>query len=196
VNEPLAFATAVFLLLVTPGPTNTLLATAGATSGFRRAVPLLAAELGGYLVSVSTLMVLLGPEIATRPALGQALRLASAGCLIFVAARLWGTSPVAGEAPRAVTFRHVFFTTLLNPKGLVFAFAIFPPVSAGARLAVVPWLGGFSVLTVAVGTAWIALGTAAGRPLRRAVEAGLVRRFGAGVVGVFGLLLAVSVCRS
>lgn len=193
-TDPLAFATAVVALLVTPGPTNTLLATAGATVGFRRALGLLVAELSGYFVAVSTLILVLGPAIATRPALGLGLRCVSAACLVYVATRLWRSPIDERQAP--ITSRHVFFTTLLNPKTLVFAFAIFPSVSADARLAVLPWLGGFSVLVATVGTVWIALGTAAGRPFRRAVEAGLVRRLGAGVVGAFGVLLAVSVvCR-
>jgi len=43
-DDPLLFALAVLTILGTPGPTNTLLATAGATGGLRRSLPLVPAE--------------------------------------------------------------------------------------------------------------------------------------------------------
>ena len=188
-----AFAAAVGALLVTPGPTNTLLATAGATVGFRRAAPLLLGELCGYLVSVSTLLLVLGPVVAARPALALALRGASAVCLLFIAWRLWRAPARASSARASISVRHVFVTTLLNPKGLVFAFAIFPPPTTGAAIALLPWLGVFSLLISTIGAAWIAVGSAVGTRLPRAVASGLVRRVGASVVAVFGVLWAASV---
>ncbi|MFY8031875.1 MAG: hypothetical protein ACOVO5_08585 [Devosia sp.] len=46
-TDPLLFLAAVLTLLGTPGPTNTLLATAGATAGVRRSLPRLLGVLGG-----------------------------------------------------------------------------------------------------------------------------------------------------
>ncbi|EMR4172488.1 LysE family translocator, partial [Pseudomonas aeruginosa] len=40
-------------ILLTPGPTNTLLAAAGLAQGFRRAAPLVGFELAGYLVGIT-----------------------------------------------------------------------------------------------------------------------------------------------
>ena len=39
-QDPVLFTLTVLFILGTPGPTNTLLATAGGTVGFRRALPL------------------------------------------------------------------------------------------------------------------------------------------------------------
>src|SRR6516165_2698984 len=68
------FVVAAVSLLVTPGPTNTLLATSGASAGLRRSAHLLVAELGGYLLAIALLRALLGPMIAATPMLGEVLR--------------------------------------------------------------------------------------------------------------------------
>ncbi len=62
-QNPVLFALAV---LGTPGPTNTLLATAG----LRRSLPLIPAEAAGYTIAVLTL----GPVVAGAPLLAGALR--------------------------------------------------------------------------------------------------------------------------
>ena len=71
------FVVAAVSLLVTPGPTNTLLATSGASAGVRRSAHLLVAELGGYLLAIALLRALLGPMIAATPMLGELLRMAA-----------------------------------------------------------------------------------------------------------------------
>ncbi|SAK46672.1 putative transmembrane protein [Caballeronia hypogeia] len=43
----------IVVILVTPGPTNTLLAAAGLRRGVKRAMPLVGAELGGYFIAIS-----------------------------------------------------------------------------------------------------------------------------------------------
>jgi threonine/homoserine/homoserine lactone efflux protein len=86
--EPAAFAIACFPLLAAPGPTNTLLATSGAAIGVRGSLPLLAAELSGYLLAIFLLRVLVGPLIAAVPAFGIALRIAAVIYLLHLAAKL------------------------------------------------------------------------------------------------------------
>jgi threonine/homoserine/homoserine lactone efflux protein len=54
---------AALSVLVTPGPTNTLLATAGAGLGFRRALPLLTAELSGYFLAIIASRVGPSPQL-------------------------------------------------------------------------------------------------------------------------------------
>ena len=55
-QDPFLFAAAVLAILWTPGPTNTLLATAGATRGFRHSLPLIPAEAAGYAISILVLL--------------------------------------------------------------------------------------------------------------------------------------------
>jgi hypothetical protein len=106
------FVVASASLLAIPGPTNTLLATSGASIGLRRSAHLLAAELGGYLSTIAILRFFLGPWIAATPTLGGALRMAVAIYLIFLAIKLWrhGNRQTYEGAP--ITFYRVFITTL------------------------------------------------------------------------------------
>ncbi|MGN4075192.1 hypothetical protein ACS0X5_11490 [Burkholderia gladioli] len=50
--SPLLFGLTVASILAMPGPTNTLLATGGATVGLRRALPLALAEALGYGLAI------------------------------------------------------------------------------------------------------------------------------------------------
>lgn len=189
-HDPFAFALAVLALLATPGPTNTLLAAAGASDGVRPALRLVSAELAGYLVSISLLLFLAGPAVAASPALATALKLAAGAWLAVSAVRLWREAGDGFAAtPRPVTLRRVFVTTLLNPKALVFALVLIPP---GGPAAVAPWLAFFSGLVALVGSGWVVVGGLIARSGGRAVTPRRVSRTAALVLAAFATLLAGS----
>jgi threonine/homoserine/homoserine lactone efflux protein len=188
-TEPLAFIVAVLGLLATPGPTNTLLAASGAAVGLRRSLHLIPTEVTGYLCSILALTLVLGPVAQTWPLFGSTLRVCCALWLACLAWRHWTAAAEHGVEARAVPFAKVFVTTLLNPKGLIFAFAIIPHLAEGNVPAALPYLAGLTVLIVAVGTSWIGIGaalTAAGARPR------WVQRVSAAVLGVFALVLSGS----
>src|SRR3954454_18384080 len=190
-TEPIAFILAVLGLLATPGPTNTLLAASGAAVGVRRSLHLIPAEVSGYLCSILVLALVLGPVAQNWPLFGSALRVCCGLWLAFLAWRHW-TAAVHGVEARSVPFSRVFVTTLLNPKGLIFAFAIIPWLSAGDLVAALPYLAGLVGLIVAVGITWIGIGAAL-------VAAGArhrwVQRVSAGVLGGFALVVSGSAFR-
>jgi len=62
-HDPVSFTLAVLALLVTPGPTNTLLAASGAIAGLARSMRLIPAELCGYLAAIATLLFIADPAI-------------------------------------------------------------------------------------------------------------------------------------
>lgn len=187
-EDPILFAAAVLAILCTPGPTNTLLATAGATRGFWRSLPLVPAEAAGYAISILTLGLLLGPAIASAPLVGAALRAAVGVYLLLLAIGLWRRGGVALSAGAAVTPSQVFVTTLLNPKAIVFALGVVPFTAPR------PWLYllGFNALLVLVASCWIAAGALLGRAASNRGWATAVPRVGAAVVGSFAVLLIMA----
>ncbi|MDR3471491.1 MAG: lysine transporter LysE [Devosia sp.] len=161
-TNPWLFLLAVLTVLATPGPTNTLLASGAAVSGLRRSLPLLSAELGGYLITVDLVGLLLRPEISAHPAVGVGMKIAVALYLAYAAVRLWRKTGPAGGVGTAVRWSNVFIATLLNPKGLIFALAIIPFGHPDVAL----YLLAFAGSVVGVGFLWLVaghlLGAAAG----------------------------------
>jgi threonine/homoserine/homoserine lactone efflux protein len=188
-EDPALFTLAVLAVLGTPGPTNTLLATAGATAGLRRSLPLIPAEAAGYTISILVVASALGPVMAQAPLLAAVLRAAVGAYLLHLALRLWRHGGASLAAGAAVTPAQVFIATLLNPKAIVFALGILP---FGVGRGVWPYLLGFLLLLTAVATAWIATGAMLGGAAGRRGWGHAVPRLGAAAVGTFALLLLVT----
>jgi threonine/homoserine/homoserine lactone efflux protein len=187
-EDPLLFALAVLAILGTPGPTNTLLATSGASAGVRRSLGLVPAEAAGYTISILAIGLLLGPWIAGQPAVATGLRAAVGLYLLWLAVRLWRRGGEALARGVLVTPGQVFVTTLLNPKAIVFALGILP---FGAER-VWPYMAGFLLLLGGVAVGWIAAGAMLERAAGRAGWSGLVPRIGAAAVGSFAVLLVAA----
>jgi threonine/homoserine/homoserine lactone efflux protein len=186
-----AFALAVLLLLLTPGPTNTLLAVSGAARGLKASLPLIGAELAGYLTAIVPLVFLAAPLLAEQPVASLVIKLASTLWVLLLAARLWTRPPSATE-PGAITAATVYGTTVLNPKALIIGLALIPPASFAAPETLVlplPYLALFALLVMVVATCWLSAGTAI---LRRVATTNplLFGRVAASFLVVFAISLA------
>jgi threonine/homoserine/homoserine lactone efflux protein len=121
-------------------------------------------------------------------AIALALRVVVALYLCFLAVRLWRSGVAATGSGRAIRFRDVLVTTMLNPKALLFAFGIVPLHAPGAML----YLAAFVLMVIAAGSCWILLGIAVARGLLSTAATRLVPRFGAVAIAAFaGYLLLV-----
>lgn len=168
------------LVLGVPGPTNALLAAAGAERR-RDGIAIVAAVVVGYAVSVTVLRFAGMPILTSIPELGAALRLILAAWLCWLGCCLWRRPPadrVGGVGPRAV-----LLATLLNPKGAVFAFALWPAAVAtedGTMLAA--WCAGLAFVIAAVSALWLIFGrlvaTAAPRGARLVARLSALLLFG------------------
>ena len=184
-TNPWLFILAVLTVLATPGPTNTLLASGSAIAGIRASLPLLLAELVGYLITVDLVGFLLRPLLMAQPTIGTALKIVVALYLAYMAIQLWRRAGYAASGQAVVTWRSVFIATLLNPKGLIFALAIIP----FGHPEVPFYLLAFGLSVIAIGFLWLAagnlIGAAAGERRR------LVPRIASiALVGFAGLIAA------
>lgn len=189
----LPFVLAVLGLLIVPGPTNTLMAAAGATRGVRRSLHLIAGELGGYLIAITVWTELVGAAAAAQPLIGVAAKLIAAGFLLWSAWKLWSHPRLSGQPATAISLARVFTTTLVNPKGLVFAFAIFPHLGFVARL---PYLGVMGALVIVTAMAWQTLGGAVASSSRGLLTAARIEKASAVALAVFAVLLIVQTVES
>jgi threonine/homoserine/homoserine lactone efflux protein len=184
--DPLLYLLAVAMLLATPGPTNTLMATSGATAGIRGSLVLLLAELAGYLIAVEAIRLLLGPVIVAYAPVGVILKVAVSIYLVTVAVRLWRRPAGATAGGRTVSFANVFTTTLLNPKGLIFALTIIPQQAPG----LLGYFAAFAAEVLVFGFAWIAAG--AGLGLVAGTRSGALPKLASGALVLFAGYIAVS----
>ena len=192
-TDPPAFVAASLALLATPGPTNTLLATSGAAAGVKRSLKLIPAELSGYAISIATLSLLILPLANASPMVSVALRLACGGYLVWSAIHLWREGADTFSSSEPVSARRVFVTTLLNPKGIVFALVIVPHLGERRFAEAAPYLAGLAMLMVGVAISWVSAGALVGAGARNRVSAGVIRRVGASVLAIFGVMLSASV---
>lgn len=150
----LAFLGAVLGLLLAPGPTNTLMALAGAKHGLYRAMRLIPADVLGYMTTILPLAYLGADTIARWPMVSSFLTVAAATWVMFLAVRLWGM-PDQNRDEHEVTARRVYLTTMLNPKALVFGLILLPAPEAPDFPEM---LGLFVCMVAAVAVAWSSAG--------------------------------------
>ncbi|MFD1711890.1 LysE family translocator [Ottowia flava] len=155
-----SFLLAVAAILLTPGPTNTLLAASGSRIGLRRSLMLLPFEGFGYLLATSMWGGLLHNLADDHPLALRAIKLI---CGLYIAAlgwRLWRTAahPAVTERASAVGGRALFIATLLNPKAAVFGMALLPPTTWDSLCNWGVVMTAFLTLVISIGSLWIGLG--------------------------------------
>lgn len=149
----------VITILLTPGPTNTLLASSGIQVGLRQSLLLIPAEAVGYIIAITAWGMLLGKVSATFPLLPTFLKLLSAAYIIFLAIKLWRTAnqDVVLNQP-TIRPKELLCATLLNPKALLFASAIFPAAAWKSQDIYLAHMGTFVALILPIALFWISVG--------------------------------------
>lgn len=180
------FTLAILLLLCTPGPTNTLMALGGYARGWLKGLPLIAGELGGYLLVIVPVATLAAPFFHAYPQALVWAKLAAGVWVLYLGYRLWTSEKQAKEAVE-ISIRQVFVTTVLNPKALIIALVIMPH---GGLTELAPWLALFAGLVLLAANGWIAFGSLMRRTERFEVKPIVVRRVAAACLVLFAMILA------
>ncbi|MBF9204996.1 LysE family transporter [Acinetobacter pittii] len=150
----------VVTILLTPGPTNTLLASAGIQAGVKQSLKLIPAEVMGYLIAITSWGVLLESVSHFIPWLPALLKLISATFILYLAFKLWitSTNDIKLDSP-LITPKALVVATLLNPKALLFASAIFPHAAWEVLHVYFVHIAIFLSLITPIAFLWIAFGT-------------------------------------
>jgi threonine/homoserine/homoserine lactone efflux protein len=156
----LLFIGLVVAILLTPGPTNTLLASSGIQVGWRKSFRLIPAEAFGYLLAITAWGLLIGKVSLHMPFLPMLLKLFSAAYIIYLAIKLWRTANVdSGFNTPAIRAYELFIATLFNPKALLFASAIFPAIAWRSEQHYAIHMLTFLLLIIPIACFWIFIGS-------------------------------------
>lgn len=101
----------------TPGPSNTLLATVGATAGIRRGLPALFGQVTGMGAMLFTITLGLGSVFLAHPLALQILKCAGAVMLCVMAWRLATAEPARAATGPPAGFLAMAAFQWVNPKG-------------------------------------------------------------------------------
>ena len=191
-SHPLLIAFVIFatVMFFTPGPNNIMLLSSGLTYGFRRTLPHVAGITIGFAFMIGAVGLGLGTIFITYPVLQTILKYAGIAYLIYLAAAIAMSGPVAPGQDNArgpMTFWGAAMFQWINVKGWVM---VIGTITAYAGIAGFPWNIVIQVmLSLLLGavscSAWALFGSAL-RPLLTSPRA--VRAFNV----VMALLLLAS----
>ena len=130
-NWPLfgAFLAVTLLLIVTPGPTVTLVVTTSARYGTRAGLTTVAGSTLGLILLLVAIALGLQWVLQHAAALFEALRWCGVAYLFYLGVQAWrGAGKPRADAPpgERVQFLRGFLVALTNPKTLVFFTAFLP----------------------------------------------------------------------
>ena len=156
----LSVMSALGLLLLMPGPTNTLLLRSGLLTGFRRAWPLSLLECLAYLLQISFWGYLLSHLGDSAPWGLKLVQFASVCYLIRTSYLLWcNPDETLKSAPEARVSRlHFFLLTLINPKGLLIVSFIVPIQTFADLSLYMQFVAQFTLVVIPVGCTWVLFG--------------------------------------
>ncbi len=192
-HELLVMSFYASLILIVPGPTNTLLFSSGLKVGVRRTLPLVVAEAMGYALAILTWGFFLLSFAASRPWLLDGIKLLCAAYLLWLAFKLWRNSHVLHDTlRRPAHFFEVFLATLLNPKAFLFASSVFP-LSAFQSTEQFAWaMGVFLIALGPIGILWASLGKILTSRQSWSNHTATFQRSASVLLGVFSMSIAYS----
>ncbi len=104
--------------------------------------------------------MLIGQVSGQLPLLPTLLKLFSAVYIIYLAIKLWRTANVEQQFQQpTIRARELFVATLLNPKALLFASAIFPAITWTSAAHYVAHILMFLILIIPIAFFWTLVGS-------------------------------------
>lgn len=150
--------------LFTPGPNNAMLASSGATFGFRRTIPHMAGIMIGFPVMILAVGLVFGQVFESSALLREFVRWLGAGLMLWIAWKIatsGGVSSADGTA-RPLRFHESAAFQWINPKAWAMIIAVTSQfVTAGNAATMVPIITlVFFLIGLGSSAFWTGLGAA------------------------------------
>lgn len=172
--ESWSFVLALVAVLMIPGPTNALWASAAHHHGLLKTLSLLPVQLLGYLYSIGLWALLIHLSQPVWPLLLPILHLASLLYVLWLVLRLWKTDHLHKYSQQYKQIRpdQMFISSMKNPKALLFAAGILPPETWDSLSTFMQVMGVFSLVLLPSALLWMLLGQALLAPERGKIKVG------------------------
>ncbi|PHM50116.1 extracellular solute-binding protein [Xenorhabdus miraniensis] len=203
-NEWLIMAFYIALILITPGPTNTLLLSAGLQRGLNKSFHFIFAEAIGYILAISIWGFFLLSLEKIFPYIYQIAKLLSSIYVLWLASKLWmlslkmdyltskSSSLVKTFSGKHTNFVDITIATLLNPKAILFVSTIIPISAFNSINIFLSSIVIFLTILIPIGVLWIFLGNIvhSNKYLRKYI--GVFLRIASTILILFSFLLVYS----
>jgi len=162
--DVLPLVTYAFVMCITPGPNNVMLAASGARFGFRRTVPQIVGIAVGHAMLVFAACAGLAAVLMRWPQIQTLLRWGGAAYLLVLGWKLLRSdSGDAEQSARPISFLEAAVFQFLNPKGWVMALttaSLFLPAGWPFALASAYVVGVTTIINMPCTTVWALFGNA------------------------------------
>ena len=158
--ESWLFVLAMIAVLMTPGPTNALLASSAHQKGIGQTTKLIPAELLGYFYAINIWALIIHLSAPVWPNLIHILHFLSIVYVLWLAFHLWKTSHLYqyNQKHPSIQPRELFLASLKNPKALLFAAGIFPYETWDSPFNFISVFAVFSMVLLPVALFWMSFG--------------------------------------
>lgn len=160
--ESWLFVLAMMAVLMTPGPSNALLASSAHQQGMAKTIVLVPAELMGYFYAINIWALIIHLSAPVWPNLIHILHFLSIVYVLWLAFHLWKSAHLQQHNQKhpSIQPRELFLTSLKNPKAILFAAGIFPIETWNSPLNFVMVFAVFALVLLPVALFWMSFGRA------------------------------------
>ena len=153
---------AMMAVLMTPGPSNALLASSAHQQGMAKTIVLVPAELMGYFYAINIWALIIHLSAPVWPNLIHILHFLSIVYVLWLAFHLWKSAHLQQHNQKhpSIQPRELFLTSLKNPKAILFAAGIFPLETWNSPLNFVMVFAVFALVLLPVALFWMSFGRA------------------------------------
>ncbi|QKV18278.1 LysE family translocator [Oricola thermophila] len=182
----------IFVMTITPGPNNMMLASSGLVFGIGRSVPHILGITSGVALQLLLTGFGLGTIFAAEPAIQFALKVLGTAYLFWLSSRLWQAgAPESVSSPRPINFREAAVFQFINPKAWLIAVTICS-VFLSSQYSMLLQITVFSLAFLAVGApsmlAWVCFGASVRRLTTNSHRIRLINRIMAGLTAFTGAM--------